>query len=225
MNLTLFDLDGTLIEIDSDHAFGEFLVQIGWADRELFKQRNDAFYVDYQAGTLDVAAYIEFATAPWRQRPEYEALAVRDRFVCEAVRPVLTQSALDLVRRHQAAGDCTAIVTATNEFITRPIADLFGVEHLLALELERDAQGRATGRPRGVPTFRGGKVTRVEQWLGSLGLRQADCECITFYSDSVNDLPLLEWASHPVATNPSPKLAAVASERGWPILHLFDRPE
>jgi HAD superfamily phosphoserine phosphatase-like hydrolase len=129
------------------------------------------------------------------------------------------------VRQHQAAGDRTAIVTATNEFITRPIADLFGVETLLALELERDAQGRATGRPKGVPTFREGKVTRVEQWLASLGLGRADCERITFYSDSVNDLPLLEWATHPVVTNPSPQLTAVATGRGWPILHLFDRPE
>ena len=222
--LTLFDLDGTLIETDSDHAFGEFLVAAGWADREHFKRRNDDFYAEYLAGTLDVAAYVEFATAAWRSRPGDEAQALRERFVQEVMRPALTSDALALVRRHQAAGDRVAIVTATNEFVTRPIADLFGVETLIALELERDSAGRATGRIRGVPTFREGKVTRVEQWLSSLGHTASDFERITFYSDSINDLPLLEWSTHPVATNPGAALAAVAIERGWPILRLFQAP-
>jgi HAD superfamily hydrolase (TIGR01490 family) len=225
VKLTLFDLDGTLIPTDSDHAFGEFLVQAGWADREHFKQRNDAFYADYLAGTIDVAAYIDFATAAWRERPLHEALALRERFMREVMQPALRAPALELVRRHQAAGDRTAIVTATNEFITRPIADLFGVETLLAVELERDASGRVTGRMSSVPTFREGKVRRVEQWLGSLGHAASDFERITCYSDSINDLPLLEWATDPVATNPSTSLAAVAAERGWSILHLFERTE
>jgi HAD superfamily hydrolase (TIGR01490 family) len=222
--LTLFDLDGTLIETDSDHAFGEFLVAAGWADSEHFKRRNDDFYADYLAGTLDVAAYVEFATSAWRSRPADDALALRERFVQDVMRPALTPAAVALVRRHQDAGDRVAIVTATNEFVTRPIADLFGVDTLIALELERDGAGRATGRIRGVPTFREGKVTRVEQWLSSLGHAASDFERITFYSDSINDLPLLEWCTHPVATNPGAALAAVATERGWPILQLFQAP-
>jgi HAD superfamily hydrolase (TIGR01490 family) len=225
MNLTLFDLDGTLIETDSDHAFGEFLVQAGWADGMRFKQRNDAFYADYLAGTLDVAAYLDFATAAWRERPPAEAEALRAHFVREVMQPAVHPSALELVQRHQRAGDRVAIVTATNEFVTRPIADLFGIQTLIALELERDAQGRVTGRVRGVPTFREGKVTRIEQWLAGFGIAKRDFDRITFYSDSMNDLPLLEWATHPVATNPGPELAALAAERGWPILRLFQTAE
>jgi HAD superfamily hydrolase (TIGR01490 family) len=225
MNLTLFDLDGTLIETDSDHAFGEFLVRVGWADRERFKQRNDAFYADYLAGTLDVAAYLDFATSAWRHRPDDEALAMRARFVREVMQPAVKPAALRLVREHRGAGDRVAIVTATNEFVTRPIAELFGIETLLAVELERDAQGRVTGRAKGTPTFREGKVVRVKQWLDGLGHDAAHYERITCYSDSSNDLPLLEWATHPVATNPGAKLAAVAAERGWPILRLFGAQE
>jgi HAD superfamily hydrolase (TIGR01490 family) len=225
LNLTLFDLDGTLIEADSDHAFGEFLVQIGWADKDRFKQRNDHFYADYLAGTLDVAAYLDFATAAWRSRPESEALAMRERFVREVMRPAMHERALKLVQQHQTAGDRVAIVTATNEFVTRPIADLFGIETLIALELERDTHGRVTGRAKGVPTFREGKVIRVEQWLQGLGHVTQDFDRITFYSDSTNDLPLLEWATHPVATNPGAGLEAVAAERGWPILRLFEAKE
>ncbi len=225
MNLTLFDLDGTLIETDSDHAFGEFLVQVGWADKDRFKRRNDQFYAEYLAGTIDVAAYLDFATAAWRTRPEHEALAMRERFMREVMRPAVRERALALVRQHQQAGDRVAIVTATNEFVTRPIADLFGIDTLIAVELERDAQGRATGRANGVPTYREGKVTRVEQWLQQLGHGAADFGRITFYSDSHNDLPLLEWSTHPVATNPGAKLETVALERGWPILRLFEREE
>ena len=225
MNLTLFDLDGTLIETDSDHAFGEFLVQVGWADKDRFKQRNDQFYAEYLAGTIDVAAYLDFATAAWRTRPEQEALAMRERFMREVMRPAVHARACKLVQQHQTAGDRVAIVTATNAFVTRPIADLFGIETLIAVELERDANGRVTGRAQGVPTFREGKVTRVEQWLKDLGQAAQDFDRITFYSDSINDLPLLEWATHPVATNPGVKLEAVAVERGWPILRLFEAEE
>jgi HAD superfamily hydrolase (TIGR01490 family) len=224
VNLTLFDLDHTLIEIDSDHAFGEFMVRIGWADGHAFRARNDDFYADYQAGRLDQAAYIEFATAPWRERPLDEVLAMRERFLREVIDEAVQPRALELVYDHLAAGDLAAIVTATNEFVTAPIAAYFGVP-LIALQLERDAQGHATGRTRGVPTFRAGKVTRVEQWLSSLGHVRADFERITFYSDSTNDLPLLEWATHPVATNPSAALARIAAERGWPILRLFEPPK
>jgi HAD superfamily hydrolase (TIGR01490 family) len=221
LNLTLFDLDGTLIDTDSDHAFGEFLVERGWADRESFRHRNDAFYAEYLAGRLDQAAYIDFATAPWRDRDPAQALALRDDFLRQRILPALHDDARALVRRHQAAGDRVAIVTATNEFITRPIADLFGVPDLIALELERDTLGRATGRIHGVPSFREGKIARVEQWLAATGCAAAAFERRTVYSDSTNDLPLLEWCTHPVATNPGPSLEAVAKARGWPILRLF----
>jgi HAD superfamily hydrolase (TIGR01490 family) len=221
MNLCLFDLDGTLLPIDSDHAFGEFMVAIGWADAQRFRERNDAFFADYQAGRLDLAAYVEFATSVWRAQPLAEAEAVRERFMREVLRPQLRQSAIDLVRSHQQQGDLVAIVTATNEFVTTPIAQAFGVDHLIAVQLEREAGGAWSGRVRGVPSYREGKVARVHQWLGGLGHRLQEFGRISVYSDSPNDLPLLELATDAVATNPSPALAAVARERGWRILELF----
>ena len=221
MNLALFDLDGTLLPGDSDHAFGEFMVALGWVDGEAYRRRNDAFYRDYRAGCLDLDAYIDFATAPWRARSSAEQAAASARFVAEVVAPMLRPSALELVRAHQRAGDHVAIVTATNEFITRPIADAFGVDALIAVELERDGDDRVTGRIRGIPSFRDGKIARVDQWLAGCGRRWGDFERTTFYSDSTNDLPLLDRASVPVATNPSPALEALARERGWRILRLF----
>lgn len=223
MNLTLFDLDGTLLPTDSDHAFGEFLVRIGWADAEDHRRRNDGFYADYLAGRLDMAAYVEFATSPWRSRPAAELAEVTERFLAEVARPSLHPAALALVERHRGAGDLIAIVTATNDFVTRPIAGLFGIEHLIATELERDADGRVTGSIRGTPAFRDGKIARVADWLAARGATWSDFPRCTFYSDSTNDLPLLEHVSHPVATNPVPALAAIAAERGWPVLRLFDQ--
>lgn len=221
MRLALFDLDGTLIPGDSDHAFGEFMVDQGWVDADLHRRRNDAFYRQYQAGTLDIDEYIEFTTGAWRLRSLAEQAAASARFIGEVMQPQLLPPAFELLARHRAAGDLIAIVTATNEFITRPIADAFGVEHLLAVQLERDATGAATGRILGVPSFREGKIDRVHQWLARLGHRLADFEASVFYSDSTNDLPLLELVSEPVATNPSPALEAIAQERGWRILRLF----
>jgi HAD superfamily hydrolase (TIGR01490 family) len=221
MKLTLFDLDGTLLPIDSDHAFGEFMVSLGWVDAEDFRRANDAFYAQYQAEKLDVHAYIDFATSAWRGRSAQELHDVRERFVREVIAPSLHASALALVRRHAEAGDQLAIVTATNEFVTRPIAGLFGVQHLIATELQRDAAGCVTGAVDGVPSYREGKVVRVRQWLQQQGWRCAELQGITVYSDSTNDLALLEQATHPVATNPSPALERIAAERGWPILKLF----
>jgi HAD superfamily hydrolase (TIGR01490 family) len=223
--LCLFDLDHTLIPLDSDHAFGEFMVRIGWADAVAFRRGNDEFYAQYQAGRLDLDAYIAFSTEPWRHRSAHEREAARQRFVDEVVRPNLHRQALDLVREHQARGDLVAIVTATNEFVTRPIAEVFGVEHLLAVQLETDAAGNITGRVRGIPSYREGKVTRVDQWLAHQGASWADFSRTTFYSDSPNDLPLLERASDAVATNPSPALEMTARQRGWRILKLFNDQE
>ncbi|PZP29393.1 MAG: HAD-IB family hydrolase [Roseateles depolymerans] len=221
MNLTLFDLDGTLIPVDSDHAFGAFMVEVGWADRTTWGARNDEFFAQYNAGQLDLPAYIEFATSAWRHRPLEEALAMRARFAREVMEPALRPAARALIERHRAAGDLLAIVTATNEFVTTPFAQAFEVEHLLAVQLARDGQGRYTGAIEGVPSFREGKIARVEGWLQGLGAQWADFERVTFYSDSTNDLPLLERVSHPVATNPSASLARIAAERGWPQLQLF----
>ena len=222
VNLALFDLDGTLLPTDSDHAFGEFLVGIGWADAATHRHGNDRFYADYLAGTLDRHAYVDFATAPWRGRSAAELAAVTERFLAEVARPALHETALALVRRHRDAGDLVAIVTATNDFVTRPIAGLFGVSELIATELERDEGGRVTGAIRGLPAFQEGKIARVQAWLAERGLGWADVGRSTFYSDSTNDLPLLERVSHPVATNPVPALAAVAAQRGWPVLRLFE---
>lgn len=222
MKLALFDLDGTLLPIDSDHAFGEFLIRLGWADAAEYRRRNDAFYEQYKAERLDIDAYVDFCTAPWRDRPAAELDRAQARFVDEVARPALRDSALGLVQRHRDAGDCLAVVTATNDFITRPIARLFGIDTLIATELQRDERGRVTGAIRGTPAFRAGKVDRVGDWLRDQGRDWADFEAQVFYSDSTNDLALLERVSHPVATNPGPALEAVARQRRWPILRLFE---
>lgn len=221
MNLALFDLDGTLIERDSDHAFGEFMIKLGWVDGPTFRRRNDIFYQQYLAGQLDLSAYIDFATAPWRHRPQDELSSGLCQFMKEVMQTEVRVPALELVQRHQQAGDLVAIVTATHEVITRPLADAFGVEHLIAVRLVRDGQGRVTGAIDGTPSFREGKVARVVEWLTSLGHRWTDFDRTLFYSDSTNDLPLMERVSNPVATNPGPALLAVAKARGWPIMRLF----
>jgi len=221
MNLTLFDLDGTLLPGDSDHAFGEFVVKLGWADARAFKARNDAFYADYLAGCLDIHAHVDFATAPWRDRSAQDLQRAAARFMDEVVQPMLMPAALALVEKHRVQGDLMAVVTATNDFVTRPIAERLGITTLIATDLVRDAAGQVTGAIAGVPCFREGKIARVQAWLASRGQALVDFARCTFYSDSTNDLPLLEHVSHPVATNPGPALERIALERAWPILKLF----
>ena len=221
MKLALFDLDSTLIPGDSDHAFGEFMVAQGWVDGPTHRRRNDAFYRQYQDASLDIDEYVAFTTQAWRHRSEAEQQAMMARFMREVMAPQLLPAARALLDQHRAAGDLMAIVTATNDFITRPIADALGVTHLIAVRLERDASGAATGRIDGVPSFREGKTTRVHSWLAGLGQHLSGFEASVFYSDSINDLPLLEIVSEPVATNPSPALEALAQARGWRILRLF----
>jgi HAD superfamily hydrolase (TIGR01490 family) len=220
MKLALFDLDHTLLPIDSDHTWGVFTTELGWNDPAVFSQRNDEFYAHYQAGTLDIHDYVRFATQAARERGAVEAARAHDRYMDEVIRPRITPEALALVRSHQHSGDTVMIVTATNEFVTRPIAQAFGVHELISVELERDASGWITGEIQGTPSFREGKVTRVAQWLAQQGLGWDDVE-MSFYSDSMNDLPLLEKAHHPVATNPDARLRQLATERGWRILELF----
>lgn len=221
MNLCLFDLDHTLLPLDSDHEFGEFLIRQGLADGIEYRRRNDDFYQQYCDGTLVLGDYIQFTTSIWRQLDAGAQLALQQVFMDDVIFPAMKPQAVELVEKHRAMGDLIAIVTATNEFVTRPIADAFDVPELLAVKLARDDLGRVTGDIDGIPSFREGKITRVEQWLADQGRQLSDFERVSFYSDSPNDLPLLERATDPVATNPSPELEAVAQSRGWRILRLF----
>lgn len=218
--LALFDLDHTLLPLDSDHGWGEFTMQIGWCDRAEFGRRNDAFFQDYLAGRLDIHDYVRFATEAVVQRGPQAAAAAHQRFMDEIIRPAIRPEAIELVRRHQQAGDVVVITSATNEFVTRPIAQAFGVDELIATELARGPDGWLTGEVAGQPNMREGKVARLAAWLAARGWDWSDVEA-TFYSDSMNDLPLLEKVQHPVATNPDERLRALAQERGWPVLDLF----
>ncbi len=218
--LTLFDLDHTLLPLDSDYEWGEFTIRIGWNDPVEFARRNAEFYAHYQAGTLDVHDYVRFAIDAVRQRGPEAAAQAHAQFMREVIHPSIRPEALQLVRQHQQAGDTVLIVTATNEFVTRPIAQALGVPELLAMQLARDESGWYTGEIAGTPTMREGKVLRMEQWLVERQLAWRDVES-TFYSDSMNDVPLLEKVDHPVATNPDARLRALAQERGWRILDLF----
>ena len=220
LKLALFDLDHTLIPMDSDYEWGEFTIALGWCDATEFKRRNTDFFEQYRAGTLDVHLYVRFATQAIREQGAIKSIAAHARFMSEIIQKSITDPALELIRRHRAAGDELIIITATNEFVTRPIADAFGVSELIAVELARDAQGSLTGEIKGTPSAREGKVTRMEQWLAARNLNWDQVET-TFYTDSMNDLALLEKVTFPVATNPEPRLRALATEREWRILDLF----
>lgn len=219
--LTLFDLDHTLIPVDSDHQWGVFTTSLGWNDAADFARQNDAYYQQYKAGTLDIHDYMRFATRAIRQQGAAKSEAAHADFMRSVVQNAIHPHAKQLVQDHQAAGDEVIIVTATNEFVTRPIAAAFGVPELIAIQLARDpASGWFTGEIDGTPSFREGKVARVQEWLARRQLGWDDVES-TFYSDSINDLPLLEHVTHPVATNPDDQLRAIALDRGWRILDLF----
>ncbi len=221
MDLALFDLDHTLLPIDSDYEWGRFLARIGVVDEAHQQRENDRFYREYQAGTLDIAAFLAFQLAPLGANPPHKLREWHDRFMAEVIIPALRPSAQALVERHRAGGDLCVIITATNEFVTAPIARRFGIEHLIATGVERDGEG-FTGRPIGVPSFREGKVIRLDNWLAERGTVLADYPRSTFYSDSANDIALLERVTDPVATNPDSRLAAVALARGWRTLALFE---
>lgn len=221
MKLALFDLDHTLIPMDSDYEWGVFTTAMGWNDADEFSRRNDAFYAQYKDGTLDIHDYVRFATAAIRRQGATISEAAHQEYMRAVVQKAIKPQALALVREHQAAGDAVIIVTATNEFVVRPIAQAFGVPELMAINLARDpVSGWFTGEIQGTPSFREGKVVRVQEWLASRQLDWSDVES-TFYSDSINDLPLMERVTHPVATNADDRLRAIALERGWRILDLF----
>jgi HAD superfamily hydrolase (TIGR01490 family) len=224
MKLALFDLDHTLLPLDSDYAWGCYTSSLGWNDAAEFTRRNEAFFAQYRDGTLDIHDYVRFATESIRRHGPQKSEAAHQRFMQEVIEKAIQPQALALVRSHQQAGDEVIIVTATNEFVTRPIAKAFGVAELMAIDLERetrpDGSNWYTGEIRGVPSFREGKVERVGQWLAERQLGWADVQS-TFYSDSINDLAMLEIVNHPVATNPDDRLRAIALQRGWRILELF----
>lgn len=219
--LALFDLDHTLLPIDSDNEWGRFLCRTGRvADVAAFNARIDAFFEQYKQGKLDPAEHLRFVLGVLAGRPADEIEAWRREYIDTVIRPSLNAEALALVKKHLDAGDLCVIVTATNAFVTRPIAGLFGVQHLLGAEGEVK-DGRYTGEPQGTITFQAGKLVRLREWLQEQGLTPDDFDEIWAYSDSRNDLPMLEMATHPVATNPDPVLRQTATQRGWPIIDLF----
>ena len=222
MNLALFDLDHTLIPIDSDYEWGQFLSRIGAVDRTAFAQRNAAFFAQYQAGTLDPVEYLEFALGTLAQFPRRQLDDWHAQFMREVVQPTIQPAALDLLKRHQDADDLVAIITATNRFVAAPIATALGVSHLIAAEPETLPDGSITGKLIGIPTSGAGKVHHTSDWLANMGKSLASFDRSHFYSDSQNDIPLLSVVTHPVATNPNALLEAHAKALGWPILKLFN---
>jgi HAD superfamily hydrolase (TIGR01490 family) len=219
MNLALFDLDNTLLGCDSDYEWGQFLVDRGVLEREAYEAQNAAFYEQYKAGTLDIHEFLGFALRPLADHTPEDLHRWHAEFMAARILPAIGAAARALVRRHLEAGDLCAVVTATNSFVTGPIAREFGVPHLVATEPERSG-GRFTGRVAGTPCFREGKIARVDAWLAAQGHRLADFAASSFYSDSHNDLPLLARVSRPVAVDPDPTLAAEAARRGWPVISL-----
>jgi HAD superfamily hydrolase (TIGR01490 family) len=220
MRLAIFDLDHTLLAGDSDHQWGEYMIDQGLVERDGHRRQNDRFYADYQAGTLDIAAYTRFALEPLVRLGPERLLPLRERFVAEVIDPIVAPAAPALLERHRMQGDELLIITATNRFVAEPIAQLLGVDQLLATDPER-VDGRYTGAIAGIPCYREGKVRRLEQWVAEQGERPAH---VTFYSDSHNDLPLLRQAQQPVAVDPDAGLRAEAARRGWPVISLREPP-
>jgi HAD superfamily hydrolase (TIGR01490 family) len=217
MNLVLFDLDNTLLAGDSDYAWAEFLIGEGILDRAAFEARNNEYYEQYKAGTLDIFDYLAFQSGILVGKPPETLSTWHDTYMEKAVRPMILPKARQLIDAHR--GDLMALVTATNDFVTGPIARELNIPHLIASQLERDANG-FTGRGCGTPAFQAGKITRVQEWLQTMGKELSSFPRSTFYSDSRNDLPLLETVTHPVAVDPDPYLESVARERGWSIISL-----
>lgn len=219
MDLVLLDLDNTLLSGDSDFEWAQFLIEKGVLDREVQEAKNQEFYEHYKAGTLDIHAFLNFQLKPLARHGRAELDAWHEQFMAARIRPMIAPPALNLVRRHISEGALTAMVTATNSFVTGPIAREFGVAHLIATVAAQE-NGRFTGKPRGLPAFREGKINRVEAWLESLGLWWGSFGRSFFYSDSLNDLPLLAKVSNPVAVDPDETLRRHAEKLGWPIISL-----
>ena len=220
MNLALFDLDNTLIAGDSDTEWPKFLIKRGLLDPEHHARQNDYFYEQYKAGTLDIYEFLDFQLQPLTRFSREELAALHAAYLEEHIKPIIPQKARELLAAHEAQGDVVLIITATNRFITGPIAAELGVEHLIAVELEVDENGNYTGKPTGVPSYQDGKITRLNDWLAQRGETLASYGKSFFYSDSRNDIPLLSIVSHPVAVDPDATLQAHAEEQGWPVITL-----
>lgn len=222
--LALFDLDHTLLPCDSDYEWGQFLARIGVVDSKYYAQQNERFYQDYKDGKLNIQEFLRFALKPLSEHSRTQLKEWHDAFMQEVITGQIRQQAIDLVKRHQDAGDLCCVVTATNSFVTRPIVESFGIEHLVATEPATagdEPLANFTGEVKGIPSFREGKIQRVHDWLATQELELDQLPQSYFYSDSMNDLPLLEKVSNPVATNPDARLRDEASKRHWPILELF----
>lgn len=218
MALAIFDLDNTLIAGDSDHGWGEFLVEQGLVDPTLFKEKNDYYYEQYQSGNLDILEYLEFSLQPLTQYPLDKLHELRAQFVTDKILPIIPQKSRELLKRHKDQGDYLLIITATNLFVTEPIAQELGVDDIIATEPEM-VNGQYTGKVAGIPSFQDGKVKRLTQWLENNGLSLAGSY---FYSDSHNDLPLLQQVDYPVAVDADDTLTSVAKDKNWPIMSLRD---
>jgi HAD superfamily hydrolase (TIGR01490 family) len=216
MPLAIFDLDNTLIADDSDHLWGQFLVEKGYVDRESFAQTNDQFFEDYKSGTLDIMAYQRFALKPLSQQEPETLSRWHDAFMTEVIEPILLPKAQALIDQHKAQGHTVMVITATNTFITRPIAKRYGIEILLGTEGEI-INGRYTGEVSGTPTFQEGKVVRLNEWMKE---NNQNLEGSYFYSDSHNDLPLLKLVDHPIAVDSDPTLTEFALQHGWKVISL-----
>lgn len=222
MNLALFDLDHTLLPLDSDYEWGQFLARIGAVDPIAFAERNAEFFEQYKNGTIDPVEYLEFALGTLAKFPRKQLDLWHLQFMEQVIHPVIRPAARELLDRHRNSGDLIVIITATNRFVTAPIAAAFEVEHLIAAEPEQTAGGEITGKLLGVPTSGSGKVTHLKQWLAARGQTLQDFERSYFYSDSQNDIPLLSLVTHPIATNPNALLTAHALTQGWPTMTLFN---
>ncbi len=221
LQLALFDLDNTLLNGDSDFEWAQFLIKKGVVDPELQAAKNAEFYADYKTGTLDIHVFLDFQLAPLARHPRAQLDAWHREFMADHIRPIMLANARVLVQRHLELGHLCAIVTATNAFVTGDIARDFGIPHLIAT-IPGCMDGQFTGKPVGTPSFQRGKITRVDAWLESLGLWQGSFAERWFYSDSHNDLPLLEWSTRPVAVDADDTLTTRAQLEGWPIISLRD---
>ncbi len=219
MNLALFDLDNTILAGDSDYNWSRFLIQEGYLDGAIHAEKNEKFYADYKAGTLDIFAFVEFQFKPLARNPRAVLNQLLKKYVEEVIKPMITEKARLLVKRHQEEGDLIIVITATNSFITKPIAELFGIENLIGTDPE-EKEGEFTGKVSGLPSFKEGKVTRLEAWLKGKNLSLASFEKSYFYSDSHNDLPLMQKVTHPVAVDSDDVLSEYAKSKGWPQISL-----
>jgi HAD superfamily hydrolase (TIGR01490 family) len=219
LNLALFDLDNTILAGDSDYNWSRFLIQEGYLDGAIHAEKNEKFYADYKAGTLDIFAFVEFQFKPLARNPRTVLNQLLKKYVEEVIKPMITEKARALVKRHQDEGDLIIVITATNSFITRPIAELFGIENLIGTDPE-EKEGEFTGKVSGLPSFKEGKVTRLEAWLKGKNLSLASFEQSYFYSDSHNDLPLMQKVTHPVAVDSDDILSEYAKSKGWPQISL-----